>query len=48
MIPADPAGDYCYRNSTKPCKSRRYMDAFGERLSNTWTICPKERLSSGN
>lgn len=36
-FPVDPAGPNCYQSSTKPCK---FFRKEGERLSNTWVICP--------
>lgn len=48
-IPADPAGGYCYWNSTKTCKSIvSAMRDFGVRLSNAWSTYLFEELNSGN
>ena len=39
IIPVDPAGDYCYWDSIKICKSWGFFGNTGELFSNTSIIC---------
>lgn len=39
-VPVDPAGDCCYRSSSKTCKSEDSARSPGELLSSTSIICP--------